>query len=52
MGLAHPTAVSVSGLLSHIPSLQIFGILCSDGGENACFYAVLWTIATKFPQFM
>ena len=40
------------GLPWHIPSLQIFAILCSDGGENAGFNGVLVTIATKFPHFM
>ena len=41
-----------SGLPWHIPSLQIFAILCSDGGENAGFNGVLATIATKFSHFM
>ena len=48
----HDWSGARSGLSCHIPSLQIFAVLCSDGGENAGFNSVLATIATKFSHFM
>ena len=48
----HVRSGARSGLSCHIPSLQIFAVLCSDGGENAGFNSVLATIATKFSHFM
>ena len=46
------TDKNVDRKVGRLPSLQIFAILCSDGGENAGFCCVLATIATKFSGFM